>query len=177
MSGLRRFVAHRVPPAHADDVAQDVFVRLHQAPALRDSARVESWVYGIARRAVADHYRQCGREPASVDVEAADPAPVVPENLTPYGGGHSVHEEVLSWLRPMAQALPEPHRQALLMADVEGYPQQEVADALGLTLSGAKSRVQRARLALGRALRACCDVEFGPDGRASAFRRRAACAC
>ena len=179
VSGLRRFVARRVSPDHADDVVQEVLVRLHQAPPLRDPERVQAWAYGIARRAVADHHRQRGRGPASValDAEVADPGPVAPENLAPYGEQHSVHEEVLSWLRPMAEALPEPHRQALLLADFDRLPQRQLADALGLTLSGAKSRVQRARVALGRALRACCAVEFGSDGRASAFRRLAACAC
>ena len=173
VGGLRRFVAGRVAPAHADDVLQDVLVRLHRAPALRDPARVASWVYGVARRAVADHHRQRGRAaaPAALDDEPADPDAQAPENLARYAGTHSVHEEVLSWLRPLAESLPEPHRRALLLADFDGHPQQHVADALGLSLSGAKSRVQRARVALGQALRACCAVEFGPDGRASAFRR------
>jgi RNA polymerase sigma-70 factor (ECF subfamily) len=57
------------------------------------------------------------------------------------------------------------------MADVEGKTQQEVADYLGLSLSGAKSRVQLARQKLGEVLAACCEVEFGEEGRAVAYRK------
>ena len=173
-AGLRAFVAQRVPAAEADDVTQDALLRLHEAGhTLRDGDKVEAWVYAVTRRTIADFYRR-RREPALAlgDAEAvADPDAALPENLAAYAGDHAVHEEVLSWLRPFAEALPEPDRQALLMADFEGRTQQEVADALGLSLSGAKSRVQRARARLGRDLRACCAVEFGPDARAHAFRR------
>ena len=172
VDALRGFVARRVPAAEADDVLQDVLLRLHQAaPTLRDAEKAEAWVYGIARRTVADHFRQRPTLEGTDDTDAlADPA-APPENLAVFRGDHDVHEEVLSWLRPFAEALPEPDRTAVLLADFEGRTQQEVADRLGLSLSGAKSRVQRARVRLGDALRACCEVEFGPDARARAFRR------
>lgn len=169
---IRAFVAGRVPQAEADDVVQDAMLRMHEAAhTLRDTDRAEAWAYGIARRTIADFYRR-----RSVPTEAGDldaiAAPALPhENLAHYAGDHAVHEEVLSWIRPFVDALPEPDRQALLLADFQGHTQQEVADALGLSLSGAKSRVQRARTRVGQALRACCTVEFGPDARATAFRR------
>ena len=84
-----------------------------------------------------------------------------------------VHEEVLSWLEPMIEELPPKYRQALRLADVEGVPQRVVADRLGLSLSGAKSRVQRARVQLGELLDECCQVELGADGRVVESRRRA----
>lgn len=172
LRALRAFVARRVAAAEVDDVLQDVLLRLHQSgPTLRDSTRVEAWAYSITRRAIADHYRHRSPSHAPDDLhDLADPA-AMSENLSGFSGEHDVHEEVLSWLRPCAEGLPEPDRQAVLMADFEGRTQQEVADALGLSLSGAKSRIQRARVRLGEALLACCEVEFGPDARATAFRR------
>ncbi len=89
-----------------------------------------------------------------------------------FDGDHSVHEEVLSWLLPMAHLLPPKYAEPLIRADFQGQSQQQVADALGLSLSGAKSRIQRARVMLGEILRACCDVNFGPDGCADSFERR-----
>jgi RNA polymerase sigma-70 factor, ECF subfamily len=181
VDGLRAFVARRVPERDAEDVAQDVMVRLHRAAgSLRDSGRAESWVYGIARRTIADYYRSRGPGPAAESL--ADPEELTATGDEPrqgfgtFAGVHSVHEEVLSWLRPMAEELPAHYRDALLLADFEGRPQQEVADALSLSLSGAKSRIQRARALLGEHLRRCCEVELGPDGRVTDFRRRA-CDC
>lgn len=178
VEGLRRFIARRVPSPHAEDVLQDTLVRLHEAaPSLNDADRAEAWVFTIARRTIADFYREEERRPVDANVEQADdlaaPEPASdPENLASYEGKHDVHEEVLSWLRPMAEELPEMYRRPLIMADFEGHTQQEVADELELSLSGAKSRVQRARAQLGDLLKQCCEVEFGPEGRAQAFRRR-----
>lgn len=178
--GVRAFVRRRLPTeADAEDVLQDIFLRIHEGvDRLEDADRAPAWVYTIARRAVADFYRT-RRPPVDAVEDPPDASPVeAPEPIevlahtTPYAGAHDVHEEVLSWLRPMAEELPEMYRRPLVMADFEGYTQQEVADALGLSLPGAKSRVQRARVKLGELLRACCEIEFGREGRAVAFHRR-----
>jgi RNA polymerase sigma-70 factor (ECF subfamily) len=166
-----------VPDADAPDVVQDTLLRLHEAAdSLRDADRAEAWVFSIARRAIADHYRQEERRPVDATAGAAtdvtdDPDPAT-DNLADYDGAHDVHEEVLSWLRPMAEALPERYRRPLLMADFEGRTHREVAADLGLSRSGATSRIRRARAKLKERLERCCAVEFGPEGRAVAFRRR-----
>ncbi len=177
VDGLRRFIAGRVPEVDAEDVLQDTLVRLHEAAdSLRDADRAEAWVFSIARRAIADFYRDRERGPDEEPVgrapaEATDEPPAT-ENLAGYDGDHDVHEEVLSWLRPMAEELPEKYRCPLVMADFEGHTHQAVADELGLSRSGATSRIRRARAKLRDRLRCCCEVEFGPEGRAVAFRRR-----
>ena len=178
VEGLRAFIARRVPSSAAEDVLQDTLIRLHESSgSLRDADRAEAWVFTIARRTIADFYRERERQPEEKTLGRADDTAVSDrrpetENLAGYDGGHDVHEEVLSWLRPMTETLPEMYRRPLVMADFEGHTQQEVADELGLSLSGAKSRVQRARRKLGARLRQCCEIEFGPEGRARAFRRR-----
>lgn len=173
LQGLSAFVARRVPRQDAEDVVQDVLLRLHQgAEKLHQARRAEAWVYGIARRAVADYYRK--RRPAEALPESAevpDDAGPEPGGFADFAGDHSVHEEVLSWLRPMADDLPETYRRALVMADFEGRPQREVAEELGISLSGAKSRVQRARAMLADDLRRCCEVSLGPEGKVVDFRR------
>lgn len=177
VDGLRRFVASRVPDADAEDVVQETLLRLHEgSDSLRNADRAEAWVFSIARRTIADFYRDRERGPEETPVgrapEDAEGDPPSTESLAGYDGDHDVHEEVLSWLRPMAEELPEMYRRPLVMADFEGHTQQEVADDIGLSLSGAKSRVQRARAKLREQLQQCCEVEFGPEGRAVAFRRR-----
>ena len=177
VDGLRRFIAGKVPADDADDVLQDTLLQLHEAAdSLRDADRAEAWVFSIARRTIADFYRDRDRGPDETPVgrapEGAEDDPPDTDNLARYEGEHDVHEEVLSWLRPMAEELPEMYRRPLVMADFEGHTQQEVADEIGLSLSGAKSRVQWARVKLRERLQQCCQVEFGPEGRAVAFRRR-----
>lgn len=157
----------------ADDILQDIFVRIHKGiDNLNHEDRVQSWVFGIARRALVDHYRQQskqGRLKSNTEPEIIDESEHF--NLTDYSGSHDVHEEVLSWLLPMIDDLPEKYRIPLKMAEVEGKTQQEIAGVLDLSLSGAKSRVQRGREKLGEILAACCKVEFSEEGRAVAYRK------
>lgn len=176
-AGLLHSLRSRLPSeTDAEDVLQEVFVRIHEGLGrIEQPDRLHAWVYGIARRAVADFYRDRGRRPdTSPEEVGAEPAvePAAP-NLAAYRGEHDVHEEVLSWLVPMIEGLPQKYAEAVRLADVEGLPQREVAERLGLSLSGAKSRVQRGRALLGDVLRACCEVEFGADGRAVEYRPRA----
>lgn len=172
---IRGFIRSRVSnKQEAEDVLQDIFIRIHKGiDELKHEDRVQSWVFGIARRALIDHYRQKGRDketPAGTEIKMdSEEDPVL--DLNDFEGAHGVHEEVLSWLIPMIDELPDKYGKPLKMADVEGKTQQEVADYLGLSLSGAKSRVQRARQKLGEVLAACCEVEFGEEGRAVAYHK------
>ena len=174
--GLRAFVAARVPVQDAEDVAQEALLRIHKnAATLKNPQRTQAWIYTVARRTIADFYRS--RRPVDVpdskDFEAmVDPNAAVAEKLATFAGDHSVHEEVLTWLRPIAEQLPPGYREALLMADFEGLTQGQVADALGLSVPGAKSRVQRARKMLAAELERCCAVELGAEGRVEDFERK-----
>jgi len=180
VDGLRAFVNRRVPAQDAEDVAQDALLRMHQsASTLRDPRRVQAWVYAVARYTIADYYRahRSGEVADSVELDKiADPGTGVAEKLATFNGDHSVHEEVLTWLRPIAEQLPAGYREALLLADFEGKTQRQVAAALDLSLPGAKSRVQRARRMLAAELERCCSVELGAEGRVEDFKRNA-CDC
>ena len=182
VDGVRRFVGKRVPPSDIDDVVQDVFVRVSRGlNQLHEDERAEAWILAIARKTIADFYRKRERQlPAVLGgklPESPDESAVLAENLSHYPGEHDVHEEVLSWLRPMADEITEPYRTALIKADFEKISQRQLAGELGLSESGLKSRVQRARKLLADVLQRCCEVEFGGEGRAVAFRRLRACHC
>ncbi|MGK7368644.1 MAG: sigma-70 family RNA polymerase sigma factor, partial [Candidatus Halalkalibacterium sp. M3_1C_030] len=143
---VRNFIRQRVPDKNdAEDVLQDIFIRIHKGiGSLKNEERVESWVFSIARRALADYYRSKDRKKTTTaSNELEESADDVNFNINDFEGEHDVHEEVLSWLIPMIDELPKKYRIPLKMADVEGKTQQEVADRLDLSLSGAKSRVQR----------------------------------
>ena len=114
--GLRTFVARRVPTQDAEDVAQEALLRLHQNSAgLRQAHNPQGWVFTVARRTIADYYR--ARRPLeivdSTELDSRiDDAAGIEEALATFDGDHSVHEEVLSWLRPIAEGLPSGYRDA-----------------------------------------------------------------
>ena len=67
--------------------------------------------------------------------------------------------------RRMLYSRPEPYRDALVPTEFEGLTQKERADRLGISLSGAKSRVQRGREQLKAMMHECCTFEFDRRGR------------
>ncbi|MFO0634577.1 MAG: TauD/TfdA family dioxygenase [Nannocystaceae bacterium] len=68
--------------------------------------------------------------------------------------------------------LPSPYREALTLTELEGLTQREAAQMLGVSLSGMKSRVQRGRVQLRRALEGCCDIAVDARGRVIAYTPR-----
>jgi len=149
---LRAFIVGRVPdPADADDILQDVFVKLHtRLDTLRDEDRLTSWLYRVTRNAVVDHLRS--RRPS---------APVRDDRSAEAGTGEDdAFRQTAQFLRERMEGLPEKYRDALLLTEVEGLTQRQAAARLGLSLSGAKSRVRRGREMLREQLLDCCHFEL-----------------
>lgn len=162
---VRRYVRRRVADPHlAEDLTQDVFVKLAQQ--LRGggvAGPLHAWLLRVARTTVVDHYRT--RHPVAEtrdEFPAAEPEPATVAETAP----------LLASCRGFVQALPAEQRDALLQTEYEGQTQQQVADRLGVAVSTVKSRVQRGRHRLERALLDCCTFEFDRRGRIVDWHRR-----
>lgn len=153
-SRLRGYVAKRVPDhAAVDDILQEVFLKAHESlHTVKSQGSLAAWLYRIAANVIADHYR--GQRP----VEEVSEELAAPEPEPDYIG------ELASCLQPLIANLPETYRTPLVLSEIEGLTQKEVAERLGLSLSGAKSRVQRGRDKLRQRLFECCDIETGRGG-------------
>jgi RNA polymerase sigma-70 factor (ECF subfamily) len=166
---LHRFIRSRVSdPATADDILQDVFLRIHsRIETLNNCDKVQSWVFQIARNAVVDHYR------------ARKDSTELPETI-PDGGPDSTEEALPeaetcrmdNCMLPMIQSLPDKYRDAVIMAEIDGLPQKQIAEKLGISLSGAKSRVQRGRAMMKGMLLDCCRFDFDRRGNVIDYDRR-----
>jgi RNA polymerase sigma-70 factor (ECF subfamily) len=154
---LRAFLRSRVPnESDADDLLQDVFLRVvEKLDSLRQAERIESWVYQIARNAIADFYRR--RTSRSEGLEnAVDP------NWKELSTNRN--RAVAAWLSSTIGALPKTLREAVRMYEIEGLSQSEIANCLNISLSAAKSRVQRGRRQLEELLRSSCKLELDRRG-------------
>ena len=151
---LRQFVRSRIKSSSdVDDVLQTVFLRIHgKLGELRQTDRLEAWVFQITRNAVTDHFRK--QRKADGDVESlVEDAP----------GDENANAEIAGCLGAMIDALSGDQRRALDMYELQGLSQKEIAQRESISLSGVKSRIQRGRKSLESILKACC--EFQLDGR------------
>jgi RNA polymerase sigma-70 factor (ECF subfamily) len=155
-SQLYHFILGRVPDADtADDILQDVYLKIHSnIDELRESDRLQSWIYQITRNAISDYYRR------------VRPQEELPESLaSPPSAEPDVLSELTASVKGMLNCLPDKYRQALELTELQGLSQVELASRLNITVSGAKSRVQRAREKLKEAFLDCCHFEFDRLGR------------
>jgi RNA polymerase sigma-70 factor (ECF subfamily) len=155
---LQRFVAARVGDHElAADITQDVIVRSIASGAMDRVDNPAAWLYQSARNAVIDHYRT-RREHVALD--ALDAWPTEDEE----DGPNDATRELARCLQPLLDQLPTSARDALVRVDINGQTQQRAARDIGLSLSGMKSRVQRARRELRELLEQCCVVEVDRRG-------------
>lgn len=164
---LRGFVRRRVASdADADDVTQDVLTRLVQHGPPADGS-VHAWLYAVARNVIIDRSRT-RRDPVKLDVVE------LPEPPQPADGAE---RELARCLRPMMASLSADDREVLERVDLNGDSQADLARELGLSMSGAKSRVQRARQRLRAALEGCCAIAHDARGTPIDFHRRDGTGC
>jgi RNA polymerase sigma-70 factor (ECF subfamily) len=170
---LRGFITARVgDPELAADITQDILVRSIASGALDRADNIGAWLYAAARNAVIDHYRAGRRHVGGVDLEHW-PQPDTSGNLP-----NDATRELARCLQPMLGQLHPTARDALTRVDLDGQTHREAAAQLGISVSGMKSRVQRARLELKAQLTSCCHVHTDSSGAVSDYSPHGdACGC
>jgi RNA polymerase sigma-70 factor (ECF subfamily) len=156
---LRGFLHSRVRnPDLAEDLLQDVFLK-----ALAENNRfctldnTRAWLFRVTRNRLIDYYRTRHIHEEVPD-QLADEQPVE---------APVVH---LSQCLPSAlEQLSAKDREVIEHCDLDGMSQAEYAQRKGLTLAGAKSRIQRARKRLREALRESCNIIFDEQGKVCCF--------
>ena len=154
---LYRFALKRVDnPATAEDIVQDVLIKVYKRlDILKDQEKIWPWMYQMTRNTIIDYYRKHKPTDEIEETTAVVETLYLEEN---------VEKELAHCLLPMVNQLPAGYQQAIKMAEFEGLTQKEVAQQQGLSLSGAKSRIQRGRKLLKEKLLDCCPIEFDHQG-------------
>jgi RNA polymerase sigma-70 factor, ECF subfamily len=173
---LAGFIARRVAdPQDAEDVLQEVMLRMHRhGDELVSADRVAAWVYRIARNAIVDHYRRRAARPELPAGAAGDLEEHEDGSLGELAS-ETLRRELAACLRPLIDRLPDKQREALVLTELEGLTQIEAARRLGISVSGAKARVQRGRAQLRTLLLDCCHVELDSRGGITEYEARRGC--
>ena len=168
---IHNFIRARITDAATvDDLTQEVLVKAQQAgPSLKDSSKVEGWVFPIARNLITDHFSNAKK---FVIFSSNDDSAIRPDIALFTQEQESRKAHLLRCIHAFAESLPDHYRTALELVDFEGISQVELAERFGLTVSAAKSRVQRARTRLRVLIDACCEVDTDVYGNFIDCRRR-----
>lgn len=163
---LRRFVLSKVKDKTVtDDIVQDVFLKVQaNFSRLKDVKKFSGWIYQITRNTIVDHYRTQSRSLQPIDIQWDDTR-------------QDFNDCVAFCLGQLLTTLPDQYRQALQLIELENVSQLELAERLGISYSGAKSRVQRARQMLKQKMDALYIIETDAYGNVIVCRDRVPCQC
>ena len=166
---IRRYILGMVrDPVEAEDLTQDVFLQAHRKlGSLQDPDAVTSWLYQIATHVCYDRFRRSSRQPRLDPLDSSGPAGA--GSGADRGDETSLDRvleraEMTACVRSFLEDLSDEYRQVILLHDLEGLTNAEIAEMLGASLATVKIRLHRARRKLQAALAAGCDFSHDEHG-------------
>lgn len=157
---LRRLVGE----ADAEDVAQETFAKASKAlVGFRGEASLSTWIYRIATNAAMDHLRKpASRQTANIPGgvphdDSSDGEDPIPDSGTPVLDTLLIRKDMNECIRSIVDSLPENYRTVLVLSELEGLTNAEIAEVLGISLDTVKIRLHRARTRLRKELEAKCN--------------------
>jgi len=152
----------------ADDLTQETFLRVHRAlNSLEERDAVVAWLYRIATRVCYDRFRQSSGRPfvETFVAEPDEPARVPWSDADdPRLDKALERSEMSHCVREYLDGLSHDYRTAIILHDLEGVTNPQIAEMLGISLDAVKIHVYRARRKLQDALSGDCDFYFNDDG-------------
>jgi RNA polymerase sigma-70 factor (ECF subfamily) len=162
--GILRFLTRMVGEVEAEDMAQEVFLKVSRGlQEFRGEASIKTWIYRVARNAALDRLRVRSQRVGNVgEIDT----PVTDENHTDACADlpddrasverHLIGKEMSECIRGRVENLPESYRNVLVLSELAGMTNAEIASRLGTNEGIVKIRLHRARAMLRKDLGAHC---------------------
>jgi RNA polymerase sigma-70 factor (ECF subfamily) len=174
---ILRYLTQMVGSVDAEDVAQEVFDRVHRGlRGFQGKSSLSTWIYRIATNAAIDRSRSASyryekdrksyedqtiHEPSGA---MASPTPQATERLL-------IRKEMSDCIKEFIDALPPNYKAVLVLSDLEGLASREIAEILSITEDNAKVRLHRARARLKEALKNGCDFYYTEENALACDRK------
>jgi RNA polymerase sigma-70 factor (ECF subfamily) len=169
-----RYLTRLLGRRDVEDVTQEVFVKVNEAlKTFRGESQLSTWIYRIATNAALDmlrspSFRQTGQKSLSEESIAEGEAESMDKDAwtgekKPSIETSLIRKEMNKCIRGMVEKLPENYRTVVVLSELEGFKDDEIAEILGVSIQAAKIRLHRARARLKKELEIQC--EFYRDER------------
>lgn len=168
---LLNFIKAKVDDEYeAEDILQEVFIKIYRnIEQLDDQAKLKPWLYKITNNTIIDYYRK--RKDSAFQIEEVEGVlGNVEENA-------NMNDEMLTCLKLFLYELPDKYKEPLEMYEFKGMKHREISEKLNITMSGSKTRIQRAREKLREVLIKCCEIEFDTYGNIVEYKQNESYQC
>jgi RNA polymerase sigma-70 factor, ECF subfamily len=158
---ILRYLSRLVGEAEAEDLTQETFLKAgKRLEDFRGESQILTWLYRIATNTALDKLRS----PSFRELIQIRPAPGLSEEVTqhidtttsPTVERQIIREEMNTCIRGVIDRLPEHYRTIIVLSNLEGLKDSEIADILGQSTSAVKIRLHRAREQLRKELSSTC---------------------
>lgn len=141
-------------PELALDISQEAFIKAYKAiPGFRGDSAFYTWLYRIAVNTAKNYLAAQRRRPMDIELDLQDPEQYglharlmetdTPESL-------ALSHELQETLERAIEALPEDLRTAIILRELEGMSYEEIAQTMDCPVGTVRSRIFRARDAIGK---------------------------
>ncbi len=155
-----RQLTRMVGAGEAEDLTQSVMLKVSEGLAgFRGDASLSTWIHRIASNTALDLLRRKKLAPAAPADAQPDEIDDTPDPDTPSLEAVAIRRETGACIRAFIDRLPGNYRSVLMLSEVEGFTNEEIAAVLGLTIGTVKIRLHRAREKLRAELAAGCSFD------------------
>ena len=170
---IHRYLIRVMGAKEAEDLTQEVFIKAgNSLNSFRNESQISTWLYRIATHTAVDRMRAPSfRRETTVDpMESSenDIASLAGQEADLTENRASLEEKALrratnDCIRGIIDKLPENYRVPVILSELEGLPNQNIAEILGLSLEVVKARLHRGKARLKQELLSHC--QFSRDER------------
>jgi RNA polymerase sigma-70 factor, ECF subfamily len=159
---ILRYLTRLVGDSEAEDLTQEVFVKIDRGlKTFRGESQISTWIYRIATHAALDKFRgrssreRQGKRASTPPIEEAGEAIWTDDEKAP-AEQKVIRDQMNGCIREIIDTLPANYRSAIVLSEMEGLKDGEIAEVLGIHLQTAKMRLHRGRAMLKKELSTAC---------------------
>ena len=174
---ILNYLARLMGPNEAEDTAQVVFAKVSRGlDSFKGQSKLSTWIYRIATNTAIDKLRSSAHRHASGQIPLEDSTAVenatlrITPSQTPIDQ-KIIRKEMSECVREYVDRLAPDHRTVLVLSELEGFKNREIADILQITLENVKVRLHRARASLKKELADGCDFYHTKEGTLACDRK------
>jgi len=175
---ILQYLTRMAGPNDAEDLAQDVFGKIHKSlDGFHGKSKLATWVYRVATNTAFDRSRSAAYQNAMKHVAmegGADPEPdCVLEDHKPHSTDQLViRKEMSDCIHEYIDKLLPDYKTVVVLSDLEGLSNKEIAEILDITLDNVKIRLHRARAKLKTVLNEACEFYYDEQNTLACDRKQ-----
>lgn len=167
-----RYLTRLVGQRDAEDLTQAVMLKVSNGlPAFRQESSLSTWIYRIATNAALDKLRGPASPYAQKDESDTEEGIVPLDAQSPSAEATAIREEMNSCIREFIDRLPADYKAVIVLSEVEGFKNAEIAAILHVSLDTVKIRLHRAREKLRNDLQHGCSFDRTVRGELACDRK------